>query len=64
MPIEIPAGESYTFDVIVRTFASGDSEFDFNMFIEANNALYIQPVKQKVTVLPSTRQEVEPEADL
>ena len=56
MPIEIPAGESYTFDVLVRTFASGESSFEFNMFIEANNALYIQPVSADVTVLPSTQQ--------
>lgn len=56
MPIEIPAGESYTFDVLLWALAAGESELEFNLFIEANSALYIQPVAAKVRVLPAAEQ--------
>ncbi len=55
MPIEIPAGETFNFDVAVNVGLPGDSEMDFNLFVESENRLYIEQIKYPLLVVESGR---------
>lgn len=55
MPIEIPAGETFNFDVTVNVGLPGDSEMDFNLFVESENRLYIEQIKYPLLVVESGR---------
>ena len=55
MPIEILAGESFVFDVVVHVGNPGDSEMDFNLFVESEDHLYIEPIKYPLVVVDSGR---------
>ena len=57
MPIEIPAGQSFTFDVVVNASGIGEDEFGFDMFIDHNKTLFIEKIKADVLVLDSGRTE-------
>jgi hypothetical protein len=44
MPVAIPAGESIRFDVEVMPMPAGRAELEFDLYVDANNALFTDPV--------------------
>jgi hypothetical protein len=44
MPVAIPAGESIRFDVEVLPMPAGEVELGFDLYVDANNALFTDPV--------------------
>ena len=55
MPIEIPAGQTINFDVVVNAVSPGDSEMDFNLFVESQNQLLIERIHHPLKVFDSGR---------
>lgn len=44
MPVEIQAGESIRFDVAVLPLPKGEAELKFDLYVDANNTLFTDPV--------------------
>ena len=59
MPIEIAAGGTFTFDVVVNVQAPGETEMDFNLFVDSDNALFIERIHYPLTVVDSGRTQPE-----
>jgi hypothetical protein len=53
MPIVIGPGEDYTFDVVVRALSPGETDLDFELYLDAGNLLHIERVHYPLTVVES-----------
>ena len=55
MPIEIPAGETYQFDVVVFGSSPGDQQMDFDLYLDSQKSLFVERIHYPLKVVESGR---------